>query len=147
MADLVMTALLGVGSPISDAGGNGMAALGSGLVSLASLSPDDFARVLHRLRRHREAMRCRALERVLRRFRNEFSFWAEDVRRALASSAEIDDAPTPPLDLAPGLSPRERHALARDLLSKFGRLLGAWDQLFDAARALRADGVTISRPV
>jgi hypothetical protein len=89
------------------------------------------------------------VEDLLRRFREQPDYWANDVRQFLAvlrqALPERDYAL--PRDLARLLGGDEGRALLQRLVRRFGQLLGVWPDLVAAAKELRARGFRLAQPV
>jgi hypothetical protein len=115
-------------------------ALGADLRGLAEGSAADFEYALRDLVREWAAFRAADLEQRLRVQPDAPAYWTRDVQRNLAAmrAAAHDVDGALPHDI-----PRRGPAgwqLAREVVSCFGRLLEAWDDVLAGARRLHARG-------
>jgi hypothetical protein len=83
------------------------------------------------------------LDETLSRHRGAPAFWARDVARAreILAAAVASPAAAHPADLVAAFGEADGRAAFRDLVRRYGELLRAWPDLWEAARALRAEGV------
>lgn len=76
-------------------------------------------------------------------------FWIKDVRQyieMLKISAKRDDYDVP-LDLMQGRNSEQARELAQKLVLRFGQLLLRWEDIIQAAKRLKARGVTLAEPI
>jgi hypothetical protein len=128
--------------------GRSLRALGEVLSRWGSLPLADFEEIARV-----QALRGRSLDLALfddalRRHRRSPAFWARDVDRALALFRESVTRPSLAYaaDLTAALGEDGGRAASKDLVRRYGELLRAWPDLWEAARELRAEGVRPAAP-
>jgi len=134
----------GAGTPSSR-----LAALGRNLADVSRERATDFRDRVRGLLLDNAAARAARLEALLHVHAARAPFWAVDARAHLArtrAAAAREDLHVP-RDLAALRGPRGAAAFAQRLIGRFGELLVAWPALVVAARALRAEGVALARPI
>jgi hypothetical protein len=128
--------------------GNSVRALGEVLVRWGELPLADLEdRVRAQVLRGR-SLDLSILDHSLHRHGRAPSFWARDAERAfeiLAASVSRAEA-AHPADLVAALGETTGRERFRDLVRRYGELLRAWPDLWEAARELRAEGVRVAGP-
>jgi hypothetical protein len=129
--------------PDRDDPGRSLRALGDVLVRWGSLPQTDLDdRVRAQVLRGR-SLDLAMLDEALSRHRRAPAFWARDAERAveILATAVASPAAAHPVDLVAALGEAEGRAAFRDLVRRYGELLRAWPDLWEAAVALREEGV------
>jgi hypothetical protein len=119
--------------------------LGLYLQQLGALAFRDFEAYVGSLQRYRATAFVTALAAALETHSAQPDFWADDVKRMIASMSAVANANkyAPPTDLSAIDAARP---LAQELLARFGELLEAWPAIVDAAARLHDAGVRMTAP-
>jgi hypothetical protein len=129
--------------PDRDDPARSLRALGDVLVRWGSLPPLDLEDLVRAQLLRGRSLELSVLDQSLSRHRHAPAFWARDVARALEilTAAVASPAAAHPADLIAAFGEAEGRAAFRDLVRRYGELLRAWPDLWEAARALREEGV------
>lgn len=119
-----------------------MRVMGRHLVEVASLPQADFEEYVRTYVLQIRSTSLAEMEGELARYGSAEGPWVGDVRRYLSLMRESLARPDAvvPADLVAGRGPDEARALCRRVVRRFGELLHAWPDIFDAARRLRGRG-------
>ena len=124
-------------------------ALGAHLRDIGQQSARAFEEIVRRaVLRHQSALILQ-LEQRLDERRGEPEYWATDVRQFVERMQQCFLRPESivPLELLYHHDAARARALSQRLVLMFGRLLEAWPQMVEAARALRGRGRRLAQPV
>lgn len=141
----LICALIGAAPLLTEVGDPraNLRALGDHLERLGSLPAADFAEHLGAMILRGRARDLRGAEEQLLRHRGSPAHWARDMERLMdRSRAALTQAvPAWPADLVATLGIDETRRAFPRMVRRFGALLAAWPALWDAAVALRAEGI------
>jgi len=123
--------------------------LGRYFRDLGSLTPADFWAFVGTTQQIRTLAATTLLETHLREHAAAPVFWADDVKRMIATLRETATRGdyVVPRDLREGRDESRARVLTRELVSRYGELLEAWPALVESARRLHAKGRRVSEPV
>jgi hypothetical protein len=111
--------------------------LGERLGELASGPVGAFAELTKRHRRGHDQAVHATLTRLLHDHGGRPAFWAAHVRAYLERSSGVSPAAYDvPSDVCERFGPERGRDVCRDLVARYGRLLVAWPELWEAARAI-----------
>ena len=129
--------------------GDQMRILGQHLVELGKLSLSEFEVFMHGQIRRTVESNLSLMEDLLRDRPAAPDFWTRDMRRyidMLKSSVKRDDYAIP-LDLMQDRNSEQARALAKTLVLRFGQLLFRWEDIVQAAKKLKVQGVPLAEPI
>ncbi len=134
-------------SPGMDAPRDRMQALGTHLRSIASMDGADYESFIKSRWIAQAGYRIGLMENSLMEYGHQPSFWARDLERAIKSMEEfaLKGEASVPSDLLQGRTPSEARALGKKILGMYGELLYWWPLIYDTARAMKQEGVEITR--
>lgn len=121
--------------------------LGRHLVSIGSMSPEDFEEFIRVHWWHAQSMNITMLQGLLEKQCESPAYWAADVRNyidTVTASLTRSDYVVP-FDLLEGRTAVETRELTRRLVLRFGRLLGAWPDIVAAAKRLKGGGQRLAQ--
>ncbi len=128
-------------------GGQGLRAIGGGLVQVARRKVSDFQELLRELWTAEMSRYATSLEQLLDRFGGEPGFWAVDAQTWLEQTRRFVTAKEPlvPDDLANRGSGPEAVALAQKVVRDYGELLLAWPALQAQSATLASAGKRMAK--
>ena len=120
--------------------------LGGYFRELGALEAGEFAAFVRTVQQMRTLAATTQMETRLREFDGAPAFWADDVRRMIATlrDASMRSDYIVPTDLREGRDAEETAGLTRELVARYGALLECWPALVESARHLRARECRIS---
>jgi hypothetical protein len=129
--------------------GQGMRAIGGGLVQIARQRTSDFQGLLRELWTGEISRYAMSLEQLLDRFGVEPSYWAADAETWLKQTGRIVTSKESfvPADLSSPGSATEAVALAQKVVRDYGELLLAWPVLQARCVSLASAEVRMARPL
>ncbi|HEU4388630.1 MAG TPA: hypothetical protein VFV34_12590, partial [Blastocatellia bacterium] len=94
----------------------------------------------------RMSMKLVALEHILKAYRGQPHYWAEDLKRTMGvlRDALPKDDYLVARDLMSGRTDVEAQELSQRLIRRFGQLIYHWPEIVGAASQLRAEGVRVA---
>ncbi|APR86452.1 Hypothetical protein A7982_11801 [Minicystis rosea] len=117
-------------------------ALGATLARWGNLAAADFDDVVRTPVLRARSLDAQLLEEALLAHRGAPAFWARDVERAAAAlqAALPRAAEVAPIDLTAAFGVEDGKAAMRRMVRGYGVLLECWPEIWEAAKALRAEG-------
>jgi hypothetical protein len=149
LSDIVATCLCSIQFwPRQTSGQRRLEFLGKHMLEIGSMPVDDFLEFLRLQTFQRISRMSRHLHESLEKRQRSPGFWARDVERyiELASGA----CATPDYFMAANPAGQGSGASLerlQDIVRRFGELLSSWGEMVNAARALRAAGTTMVKPI
>lgn len=123
--------------------------LGEYFVELGSAAVPEFEEFLQLQLCQKFSTRITALEKILKTYNEDPSFWARDLKLYIATVREglAKGTYSLPADLSTGRSAGETRELISQFVLQFGQLLCWWADIVEVSKCLRSQGQRLAQPV
>ena len=123
--------------------------LGRYLMELGGIPLPEFVETVRLQLWQRMSMKLVALEQILKTYREQPHYWAEDLKRTMGvlRDALPKDDYLVARDLSTGRTDVEVQELTQRLIRRFGQLIYHWPEVVGAAKRLRAEGIRVAEAI